>query len=195
MSFFLAPQGKPVLRQPAPRSVPSSIATWGLGAALLLAGCGGSSGPPKATVYPVKGKLTLDGEAIGPASFLMLPTVYDKANPRPAPAGAVDAEGNITISCYAKGDGAPEGDYQIQFVPSLAGAPKKPIPQIYFNPSGSGINVKIDKKSAPEANELTLALDSKGKSAGMSPGSAATARPGGGKNYPAIDPKLLPKTE
>lgn len=177
---------------PARRSIRSAIGALGL--AFALAGCG-SSGPPKATVYPVKGTLTLDGEAIGPASFLMLPAVFDKANPRPSPAGAVDADGNITVSCYAKGDGAPEGDYQIQFVPSLAGAPKKPIPPAYFNPNGSGVKVTIAKKSGSEANEIALALDSKGKGAGMSPGSAATSRPGaGGKSYPAIDPKLLPKT-
>lgn len=160
------------------------------GLVLLAAGCGGAA---KFPVYPAQGTLTLDGEPNGPASFLLLPTEVDKKNPKPSVAGTVDAAGKISLSCYANGDGAPEGDYNVQFTPNVAGgAAAKPIPPFYGRPS-NGLTVKITKTTGDAVNEVSLQLVSKPKS-----GNAAAAATGGPsvlpqKSYPAIDPALMPK--
>ncbi|MDX1969289.1 MAG: hypothetical protein SFV23_19080 [Planctomycetaceae bacterium] len=161
------------------------------GLVLLAAGCGGAA---KFPVYPAQGTLTLDGEPNGPASFLLLPTEVDKKNPKPSVAGTVDAAGKISLSCYANGDGAPEGDYNVQFTPNVAGgAAAKPIPPFYGRPS-NGLTVKITKTTGDAVNDVSLQLVSKPKS-----GNAAAAATGGPsvlpqKSYPAIDPALMPKS-
>lgn len=159
-------------------------------AAVLSAGCGGSG---KLKVYPTEGKLSMDGEPIGPASFLLLPESPDEKKPKPSVSGQVDANGNITFSCYAAGDGAPAGDYEVQFMPSVMGKPKKPIPQAYSSPKQNKLKVKILESTKEKPNVVSFDLDSKIKAA-----SAAMATGGSGpqinSKYPPIDPALMPKT-
>lgn len=158
---------------------------------VTLIGCGGES---KEAVYATKGTLTLDGEPNGPASFLMVPTTNDTNKPARSVAGSVDAAGAITLTSYQKGDGAPAGEYSVYFTPNLmAGPPKKPIPPVYGNAGTSGLKIRIEKKASGEFNDVSLALDSKAKGKGM--GAASAMGPSMlKKNYPTIDPKLMPKT-
>lgn len=166
-----------------------------LGAAFASIGCGGDG---KLAVYPAQGKVTLDGEPNGPAAFLMVPAQQDEKNPKPTVSGIVDSAGIITLSCYANGDGAPEGEYNVHFTPSLVGgAAKKPIPVVYGTPDGgSGLKIKIEPKSGDAFNDVSLTLDSKARgnrnsaAAAMGPRSSSAL----GKNYPSIDPSLMPKT-
>lgn len=158
--------------------------------AAASAGCGGSG---KLKVYPTEGSLSMDGEPLGPASFLLLPESIDAKNPRPSVSGQVDADGKITFSCYANGDGAPAGDYEVQFMPSVMGKPKKPIPQAYSSPKQNKLKIKILESTKDKPNVVKFDLDSKLKSAGT-----AMATGGGGpqinSKYPPIDPALMPKT-
>lgn len=149
-------------------------------------------------VYAAKGKLTLDGEPNGPAAFLMVPTQQDKEHPKPTVSGIVDSTGSITLSCYANGDGAPAGEYDVHFTPSLVGgASDKPIPVIYGTPGGgSGLKIKIEEKSGDAFNDVSLALDSKARAKVGNAAAAATSRTSSAlkKSYPAIDPSSMPKT-
>ncbi len=158
--------------------------------AVLSAGCGGSG---KLKVYPTEGKLSMDGEPLGPATFLLLPESPDPKSPKPSVAAQADASGKITFSCYASGDGAPAGDYEVQFMPGLMGKPNKPIPQAYSSPKQNKLKVKILESTKDKPNVVSFDLDSKIKAA-----SAAMATGGGGpqinSKYPPIDPALMPKT-
>ena len=157
---------------------------------VAMTGCGGDG---KIPVFPTEGTLTMDGEAIGPAALLLIPVDYSKENPKPSVAGNVDSDGNIVFSCYANGDGAPAGEYDVQFTPSLGGRPSRPIPEAYGNPKFSKLKVKILEAKSDTPNMVNIDLDSKIKKP-----SSAMATGGGGppinSKYPPIDPSLMPNT-
>src|SRR6186713_708922 len=78
-----------------------------LGVALALAGCGSNGRLP---VYPVSGKLTINGV---PAKGCVV--TFVPAEPALAgvvlPTGKVDESGKFELTTYETGDGAPAGDY------------------------------------------------------------------------------------
>lgn len=77
---------------------------------VLLAGCGSSDG--KRQVYPVTGKVRIDGQPGNEARLVFYPT--DAADPMaPKPTAVVDEQGNLVVTTYATGDGAPAGEYKI----------------------------------------------------------------------------------
>lgn len=123
----------------------------------ILSGCGGSG---KLDVYPVKGKLTLDGEPFGPTSILLAPTTppsLNDPNSTHSAAGKVDASGNITFSTYEPGDGVPAGEYRVVVGMDFADPPK-PFPQIYRDTVKSPLIVKVEP--APDGN-VEIKMDSK----------------------------------
>lgn len=174
----------PIVRHLCPAFVIAS-------AALSTIGCGGGD-IPKLPVYKTTGKLTLDGKPFGPAAVLLVPTkTGDEKKDKllRSVAGEADAQGNITFTSYAKGDGAPAGSYNVAVMPSLMAPAKDPIPNPYLKPESSGIQVKIEGK---DGNEVKVDMDSK-KSSAMNAATAATSAPPL-KQYPAINPEALPKT-
>jgi hypothetical protein len=75
---------------------------------LLVAGCGGS-GFHK--VYPVKGKILVNG-APCVDSIIYLNRTWDDDHPRRVtPYAVTDEKGEFQITSYVTGDGAPEGEY------------------------------------------------------------------------------------
>lgn len=157
---------------------------------VFVVGCGGDG---KLKVYPTEGSLSMDGEALGPATFLMVPEPQDEKKPKPTVSGIVDASGKISFSTYANGDGAPAGDYAVQFTPGLIGKPNKPIPQVYGDSKASKLKIKVLEATKSNPNVVKMDLDSKIKS-----GNSAMATGRGGppinSKYPPIDPSLMPKT-
>jgi hypothetical protein len=86
-------------------------------AILLCAGCGknhtGIKGA-KLAVFPVKGKLTIDGHPMAGARLLFNPTKdFPAGSAQVRPQATVDADGTFEVSTYGKGDGAPEGEYRV----------------------------------------------------------------------------------
>ena len=77
-------------------------------------GCGDKH-PNEKQVFKIKGIVTVDGK---PQTDIQI-ALHDKAGPdnkQPTyPQGFTDAEGNIRISTYEEGDGAPAGDYNVTF--------------------------------------------------------------------------------
>lgn len=76
-------------------------------AGALITGCG-QSAPPRATVYPVQGKVELNGKPT-PGAVVVL---HPKGNAEiPAARAEVKPDGTFEVGTYAVADGAPEGDY------------------------------------------------------------------------------------
>lgn len=76
-------------------------------AGTFFTGCG-QSAPPKATVYPVQGKVELNGKPT-PGAVVVL---HPKGNPEiPSARAEVQPDGTFIVGTYAVSDGAAEGDY------------------------------------------------------------------------------------
>jgi hypothetical protein len=80
-----------------------------LGVICLLAGCGGDGRTP---VYPVKGRVLVDGK---PAArvLLQLHPVGNNSPDAVHPRGEADEQGHFVLTSYVRGDGAPEGEYDV----------------------------------------------------------------------------------
>ena len=100
----------------------------GLLAATVLAGCSKHGSPPikgtKLAVFPVKGKLMMDGKAMSSATIIFNPV---RKPPKEAsqmmPHATVDQNGDFTVSTYGTGDGARRA---ITRSPFRGGAQKPP---------------------------------------------------------------------
>jgi hypothetical protein len=83
-------------------------------ALLLIAGCG--EAPNRKATFPVKGKITVDGQAPGTAIRVECVPVAGLDTKDPTVSGTeCDPEGNFEISTYQQGDGVPPGDYVLTF--------------------------------------------------------------------------------
>ena len=75
-----------------------------------ILGCGDSGRVP---VYPVRGKVTLDGQPAVGAYVIFYPTTKEEERVRLEPRGVTNEVGEFILRTYEAGDGAPEGDYQV----------------------------------------------------------------------------------
>ena len=130
--------------------------TIGVAAGILfLAGCGPGE-KPKATLYPVTGKVLVNGKAPVRAEVQLVaePPLFDEAKRSLGPHGIVQEDGTFQIGTYTDTDGAPEGDYAVtmiwrviteeggeeSFGPDRLNAsqanPKKPMARFVVKPTG-----------------------------------------------------------
>lgn len=115
---------------------------------VCLAGCSGSGQPP---LYPVRGRVLVDGKPVADV-FVMLHSLDDTHADMPRPSGRTDTQGYFNLSSYTTGDGAPAGDY----VATCEWKPRSANPLIregpdrlegrYSNPKTSGLKVRVKKK-------------------------------------------------
>ena len=83
--------------------------------AIAITGCGGKRSNEK-QVFKIKGTVKVDGQPVGEIQVALHDTAgLDNKQPT-YPQGFTDAEGNIRISTYTEGDGAPAGEYKVTFV-------------------------------------------------------------------------------
>jgi hypothetical protein len=75
--------------------------------ALLCSACSSGRKP----VQPVRGQVLVDGRPAAQAQVLFYPA--DGAKEEPHPTGQTDDQGYFDLTSYAKGDGAPEGNYVV----------------------------------------------------------------------------------
>lgn len=93
---------------PSPR--PAALGRAVILLALLLAGCGPSD--DKRPVYKVTGRITVDGQPAKDAYLVFYSTdSNDKMAPKPT--ATADENGNLTVTTYITGDGAPAGEYKV----------------------------------------------------------------------------------
>jgi hypothetical protein len=103
-----------------PRSIYGAVALSGL---LFLAGCSGGSSEGRVEVYPVTGKITLNGAPVANAIVSFSPT-----GEQPAATGRTDGKGVYSLTTYDAGDGAAAGEYEVLVVkesvsPAASAAP------------------------------------------------------------------------
>ena len=103
---------------------------------LALTSCsGGGEGGERVDVYPVRGKVTLDGSPL-PGATVMFSPVDTKTGPV-ATARTNDA-GEYQLTTYEGGDGAAAGDYIVLVTKSDAGSGGGPeSSHEQYSPSGS----------------------------------------------------------
>ncbi len=77
-------------------------------ALFIVAGCGEHRA--RTPVYPVHGKLTIEGVAAAGATIFFHPATVIDASPL-RPLAIVDADGGFSPTTYEHGDGLPAGDY------------------------------------------------------------------------------------
>jgi hypothetical protein len=136
------------------RSAWSSIACGAVAVGILgTVGCG-QSAPPRATVYPVQGKIELNGKPTAGAVVILHPKEGSAAPPARA---EVKPDGTFAAGTYGATDGAAEGDYVVTvewFKPVLKNddyvmGPNL-IPKKYSERQTSQIEVHV----AAQTNEL-----------------------------------------
>lgn len=142
-------------RRPALRPFPAALRLTALAACLLAAGCSMESDAPKsATLYPVKGKVTLPGGKPLSGGRVVLVS----ADGLIAPGGSVGSDGTFTIKSGDDAEGAPAGDYKVRIEPDPAAKKgKPPFPPRYTEEDASGLKVVVKA----EPNDLALNLSAK----------------------------------
>ena len=126
---------------------------WALGlAAAAACGCGdaGSSGP-SAPVFPVKGRVTFDGQPASGAFVVFTPQAAPKPGEEPVrPRATVQPDGGFVLTTAAEGDGAPAGDYAVTVQwtrPVKQGKDLVPgpnvIPRAYAEPGSTPLKVTV----------------------------------------------------
>lgn len=117
---------------------------------LSLSGCGGAEEPFTKETFPVKGKITIDGNPPGsPVQVNCHPLgEIDKEHPTVSGCNTTE-DGAFEISTYTSGDGMPEGDYALTFAwqkfntfSRSFGGPDK-LKKRYSNPKKSEITFSV----------------------------------------------------
>jgi len=110
----------------------------------VLAGCG-QAAPERLNVYPVQGKLEVNGKPAAGAVVILHPK-GDAA--KPGARAEVQSDGSFSAGTYAASDGAPEGDY------ILTVEWFKPV--LKRDEYVMGPNLVPDKYSKPESSQLEI---------------------------------------
>lgn len=122
---------------------------------IVLSGCSseGAIGIPL-DVYPVRGRVTVNGHAAAAARVIFHPHDEDVTV---TPYGVVDSDGTFELTTFRANDGAPAGEYTV----TISWAPPKSsgsdpdegpeqLPAMFQDPESSGLNATIE----PDSNEL-----------------------------------------
>lgn len=80
-------------------------------AMVALAACGGGRNLPK--VYPVKGKILVNGQPAKECQIWFHPTAGGDPASRTTPHGLTDQSGEFQVTSYYGNDGAAEGEYVV----------------------------------------------------------------------------------
>jgi hypothetical protein len=119
----------------------------------IASGCGKNDGRIK--VYPVSGKVLVNGAPVEGARVVLYPVSEDLKKPgMPIPDGMTDSEGNFKLRSFEPGDGAPEGEFKVCVI-WLEAAPdgrvadtpsaKDRLEGRYANPQKSTLTAKVEK--------------------------------------------------
>lgn len=118
----------------------------------FVAGCGSSDGRIK--VYPVHGKVLVNGQPAAGARVVFYPTTAATEGQKlPSPSGETDSAGDYMLQSFAPGDGAPVGDYQVTVVwlepppPNAQGIfdQRDRLAGRYATPEKSNLTARVEK--------------------------------------------------
>ena len=118
-------------------------------------------------VFPVKGRLMMNGQPLANAAIVLHSTSKSKTSKMPAylhPHAKAEADGSFTLATFDKADGAPEGEFvatvflteEIMVDGEKQGGPNK-LPELYAKPETSPFRVKITS-STKELQPLELTM-------------------------------------
>jgi hypothetical protein len=79
--------------------------------------CASGCGPQRKAVYPVRGRVLVDGK---PAAHAQVAFHAVDAAGDPHPVGNADGDGYFSLTTYKQGDGAPAGEYLVTVLWVLA---------------------------------------------------------------------------
>ena len=122
-----------------------------LAGCLVALGCGKDDGHVK--LYPVSGKVTVNGQPAAGARVVLYPKAAEvEGKKMPTPAAVVDANGQFQMESYVPGDGAPEGEYKVSITwlapppPNAQGIfdEKDRLSGRYSNPEKSGLTAHVE---------------------------------------------------
>ena len=123
------------------------VAAACLALAALSAGCG----PGRKSVYPVRGEVLVEGRPPVHALVTFHPVAGD-GREAIHPTGSVDDQGRFTLTSYAGGDGAPEGEYRVTVAwflssgrPGDDGPPVNYLPGRYAGPDTTPLRAVVRK--------------------------------------------------
>ncbi len=116
--------------------------------AMVIPGCG--RGGPK--VYPVRGRVVVDGQPVSGAAVTFHP-VGSAESLRPS--ALTDEQGYFSLTSYVSGDGAPDSDYAVTVTlyrvislrPQAEGdeTTRNVLPPRYANPAESQLKTTVSK--------------------------------------------------
>jgi hypothetical protein len=149
MTAFPASPPRPTRRR--------ALALIAAGLVSLLPGCRKSARKP---VYPVRGQVLYRGRPTAHALVTFHP-LEDDGPAAVRPVAEADEQGRFTLTTYAAGDGAPEGEYRVTVQWLLASRSQFPgqgddyvtsnyLPDRYGRPDTSGLQATV----VPGDNEL-----------------------------------------
>ena len=129
-----------------------------------VVGCGGGETGLKVTAFPVKGKVTFDGQPAAGAFVVFHPRTAAKPGEEVLkPRATVQPDGAFTLSTASDGDGAPAGEYDVTVQwtkpvkqgPDLVAGPNV-IPKAYAEPATTPLHVTVrDSDNALEPFAIT----------------------------------------
>ncbi|MDG3007833.1 hypothetical protein [Paludisphaera mucosa] len=117
-----------------PRPSAAAALASGLAAALLAAGCGGSSSqPPAGITVPAKGVVTYKGKPLAQGTVVFEPDAGREAH------GAIQADGSFVLTTFAKDDGAVPGLHRV----AVTGVPKNILPLKFQSAAASKVEIEV----------------------------------------------------
>src|SRR5262245_8432753 len=112
----------------------------------------GCKSEARVPVFPVSGKVSFQGQAPAGAQVILVPAAGSKLPKDLAASATVNDDGSFQIDTYAKGDGAPAGEYVatvqwFKMVTTDGGTGRGPnvIPEKYAKAETSPIKVSVNK--------------------------------------------------
>ena len=138
------------------RSNPRSLSTMigrslSAAACLALAALSAGCGPGQKPVVPVRGEVLVDGRPAVHALVTFHPVTTD-GRTTVQPIGSVDDSGHFTLTSYASGDGAPEGEYRVTVAwflssgqPGDDSPPTNYLPGRYARPDTTPLHAVVRK--------------------------------------------------
>ncbi len=116
---------------------------------LMLAGCSKRHG---VTLYPVRGKVLLNGEPAKDVNIMFSPvTPIEVEGHALAPAAVTEEDGSFRLMSFDPDDGAPAGDYTVTVI----------FPMSRYSKSLSGVDRLKGKFSDPKKSGLTAKVEAK----------------------------------
>jgi len=132
-----------------------------------VSGCGQRAPADELPVYPVLGTVLVDGEPVAGIQVAFHHVARGDSEHVTYPQGFTNDQGQIEISTYASGDGAPAGEYRVTFVQkpfdaiSHSFSGKDKLEGRYGDPDESGILINVGPDKGNDLGTIDLSSDPK----------------------------------